>query len=169
MQDICNVPGGLVHHVIGDVLRTPEARFQRSRPKDAALLVFKSHRHLCIINPDACTVSIPNAGIGVVVANERHRSGALKKHVGGVGVLNDEYRVRSSEPQEQLASQVSRIGIRSKRTDEYSVNISLAMRLLPEGGSPKCQSRQEKPKNSEQSLDHVRTGKVRLLQYAAPN
>ena len=163
------MPGGLVHHVIGDVLRTPEARFQLSRPKDAALLVFKFHRHLCIINPDACTVSIPNAGIGVIVANERHRSGALKKHVGGVGVLNDEYRVRSSEPQEQLASQVSRIGIRSKRTDEYSVNISLAMRLLPEGGSPKCQSRQEKPKNSEQSLDHVRTGKVRLLQYAAPN
>lgn len=163
------MPGGLVHHVIGDVLRTPEARFQRSRPKDPALLVFKLHRHLCIINPDACVVSIPNSGIGVVVANERHRSGAIKKYVGGVGVLNDEYRSRSSEPQKQFASQVGRIGIRSKRTDEYSVNILLAMWLLAEGGFPKRQSRQRKPKNSEQSLDHVRTGKARPLQCTGPN
>ena len=59
------MPGTLVRHVIGDVLRSSEAWLEIPGENAVAASVIKSQHHFRIIDRDACTISISGSGTGL--------------------------------------------------------------------------------------------------------
>jgi len=163
------MPGGLVHNVIRNILGTPEARLQLAGPQATALFVFKVHHHPCIINWDLCAGSIPDARIGVEVADEPHRSRAIEYYVCSDRVVNKKYPALSGQPQKKLIAQVDGIGILSKGTDIESGHPGAAVHTLAAGGLAKAQYRPKNPKDCPKWLHHARIGKQRIRLRAAMN
>jgi hypothetical protein len=83
------VPGSLIHHVIGNVLGTPEMRLEIPEPKAASLSVLKSHHHFRIIDRYACAISIANSGIRIVVANEAELCRTAQDRIRCDWIIND--------------------------------------------------------------------------------
>lgn len=103
-EDFNNVVRDLVHDVIRDVLRAPEAWLQVSGPEGVALPVLKLNCHLCIINRDTCAIAIHDSRIRVVVAEQPHCSRAAQDSIGLGRILDDNDRFQFGESQKQLVS-----------------------------------------------------------------